>query len=199
MPEVNLNILQWEERIQIAIWPWVATQYSCPQKKNRIVVGVFTYPIFGIVAIDPCPCRLNLVDSILCDVLVKSVKCAVLIWCICICGGYYADAMLCWFAVLSVWGGGMSMNWRVKVSSYIKWSDHPPPHHPLHPSGPKRTPAPLRSLERFHLGQLWSPAGSAVPEVTCYCWNCPAQVIVAIDYLEDHPTKRYLFATGVIL
>ena len=60
VPEVNLNILQWEERIQIAI-------------------RVFTYPIFGIFAIDPCPCRLNLVDSILCDVLVKSVKCAVLI------------------------------------------------------------------------------------------------------------------------
>ena len=79
VPEVNLNILQWEERIQIAIWPWVATQYSCPQKENRIFVGVFTYPIFGIFAIDPCPCRLNLVDSILCDVLVKSVKCAVLI------------------------------------------------------------------------------------------------------------------------
>ena len=84
--------------------------------------------------------------------------------------------------------GGMSMNWRVKVSSYIQIIGSSS-------SSPSPCTQAAQSALQHHFevskgsifGQLWSPAGSAVPEVTCYCWNCPAQVIVAIDYLEDHP------------
>ena len=95
----------------------------------------------------------------------------------------------------------MSMNWRVKVSSYIQIigssSSSPSP-------APKRPKAHSSTTSKSRKVPSWTAL------VTCrlrcsrghlLLLELPSSgdTVVAIDYLEDHPTKRYLFATGVRL